>query len=218
MKHFNTNTDQLLSKLFYNLPLILLISVLAFRLLIAIPITIVAINKFEFIESAALKYILAFGSIVSLEVLLTLLSLLTAYFRRNEFDAWANGVLVLVLVLTGYTSYLIHNVSEMYDNIVYPLSAFLTLHILNIVSIVLSESVGFLLKQDAQAVPEPVMKKLHEKKLNNFPPKLIGIKNSDIALDTKIKKVNNSGFFAKQLEIADFLGTNATKVSRVLKN
>ena len=218
MKHFNSNTDQLLSKLFYNLPLTLLISVLVFRLLIAIPITIVALNKFTFIESTTLKYILAFGSIISLEVLLTLLSLLTAYFRRNKFDAWANGVLVLVVGLTGYTSYLIHNISEMYDNIVYPLSAFLTLHILNVVSIVLSESVGFLLKQDATAEPELEIKKLPNNKLNNYPPKLIGIRLSDIDLDAKIKKVNASGFFAMQVEIAKFLGTNATKVSRVLNN
>jgi len=223
MKHFNTNTDNFLQQLFSNLPMILLISVLIFRLLIAIPITIVAINKFSFIESKGLKNILAFGSIVSLEAVLTISSLLTAYFRRNNFDKWANGILVLVLVLTGYTSYLIHNISSMYLDIVYPVSAFLTLHLLNVVSIVLSESVGFLLKQDTEREIKAEVEVKNEdvtgyERVEDYPPRLIGIKNSPISMEKKIKQVNDSGFFSKRVEIAEFLGTNATKVSRVLNN
>ena len=55
-------------------------------------------------------------------------------------------MLVLVVLLTIYTSYLIQSLSQMYD-IQYAFSVFLTLHILNIVSILLSESIGFLLKK-----------------------------------------------------------------------
>jgi hypothetical protein len=214
MKQFNETTDKLLMKLFRNLPTIILISVLVFRLLIAIPITIVAVNKFDFIENGLLKNILAFGSIISLEVLLTIFSLLTAYFRRNNFDSWGNSILGLVLILTGYTSYIIHNISGMYEDILYPVSAFLTLHLLNIVSIVLSESVGFLLKQDNQ----DEFKTLEKRNDREYPDRLIEIRESPLDLDDKIRRINESGFFSKQFEIAEFLGTNASKVSRVLNN
>jgi hypothetical protein len=216
MKQFNETTDKLLIKLFRNLPTIILISVLVFRLLIAIPITIVAVNKFDFIENSLLKNILAFGSIISLEVLLTIFSLLTAYFRRNNFDSWGNSILGLVLVLTGYTSYLIQNISGMYDDILYPVSAFLTLHLLNVVSIVLSESVGFLLKQDNQDNSKPLQDKKNSEVV--YPIRLIEIREAPIDLDDKIRRINESGFFSKQFEIAEFLGTNASKVSRVLNN
>jgi len=139
-------TNSTLEKLIYNLPIFIFSIIVIIRLLVAIPLTIVSINKFAFLDNTFIQYLLGIGAIITLELVLTVLSLLTAEFRRKISDTWANSVLVLVVLLTIYTSYLIQSLSQMYD-IQYGFSVFLTLHILNIVSILLSESIGFLLKK-----------------------------------------------------------------------
>jgi len=135
-----------IDKLIYNLPVLIFSIILIIRLLIAIPLTMVSIDKFKFLDNHFFQYFLGIGAIITLELVLTILSLLTAEFRRKISNSWVNSVLILVIILTVYTSYLIQSLNNIYE-IQFSLSVFLTLHILNLISILLSESVGFLLKK-----------------------------------------------------------------------
>ena len=89
----------------------------------------------------------------------------------------------------------------------------MTLHIINIGSVVLAESIGYFLVRNEQQSPE-------SKKINGnsvIPQKITEIHISDLPVEEKIRQIYDFGFFDTQKEIADLLEISPAKVSRVLK-
>lgn len=207
-----------LEKLIYNLPVIIFSIILSIRILVAIPLIIVSISKFVFLENHILQKILGVGSIITLEIVLTVLSLLTAEFRRKISNTWANSVLGLVIILTIYTSYMIQSLSKLYV-IELPYEVFIGLHLLNIVSVLLSESIGFILKKaDELSKVATTTGKLHEvtkSTLIQLPEEIL--KQIEVAKTNK-EKVLLVKDILTQKEAVEFLSIDKSQVSRYYKS
>ena len=234
---FNKNTTQILDRLFFNLPAVVFLTTIAIRILIAIPVALVSIQKFEFFGNIWVQYILGIASVLLLEILLTIFSIITANFRKNDMAEEAVFVLFVVIAITAYNSYMIQSINQFYT-IKFNFSALLTFHLLNIASVVLIEAIAYI-QAEADKVKEP--EPIYVNKYATAPqpiaepviiatvpqptePKIEIIKTVEIAQPTARNKDINAQIieafeskkYATQIEIAEAFGVSKYKVNRVL--
>ncbi len=233
---FNKNTTAILDRLFFNLPAIVFSTTIAIRILIAIPVALVSIQKFEFFGNIYVQYILGIASVLLLEILLTIFSIITANFRKNDMAEEAVFVLFVVIAITAYNSYMIQSINQFYE-IKFNFSALLTFHLLNIASVVLIEAIAYI-QAEADKVKEP--EPIYVNKYATAPqpiadpviiatePKLEIIKTVETKNDFKpapkpttdinaqIIEAFESKKYATQIEIAEAFGVSKYKVNRVL--
>jgi len=225
---FNKNTTQILDRLFFNLPAVVFLTTIAIRILIAIPVALVSIQKFEFFGNIYVQYILGIASVLLLEILLTIFSIITANFRKNDMAEEAVFVLFVVIAITAYNSYMIQSINQFYT-IKFNFSALLTFHLLNIASVVLIEAIAYIqaeadkVKEEdpiyvnkyamqPQPIAEPVIIATEPKfEIIKTPkqPKTTDM-NSQIIAAFESKK------YATQIEIAEAFGVSKFKVNRIL--
>jgi len=226
MQKFNKNTTNFLDTLMYNVPMVVFYTTIFIRVLTGIVISIVAVKKFMFFGELS-AYFLGIASTVALEVLLTALSLVNASFRKEgNIKNMANWLLLLVLLVTAYNSYLIQGIVAFFD-VEYRIEALLTLHVLNILSIVLIELLAFVVvKSEPAPAPAPEIKE--EKKegrveapiiLNTpkFPEEIEKIKHDfTMPKAEKAQKIYDTGYFANQKEIAMYLNISESSITRYI--
>jgi len=216
---FNRQTSQLLDRLFFNLPAIVFSLTIAIRILIAIPVGIVQIQKFEFFgENMAM--LLGIATVVVLEVLLTVLSLINAQFRLKNKNMAANLLLAGIILLLMYNSYMLQSISEMYE-MQYQFSALLTLHVLNIVSVTLIESIAAIevqhkLQQAKEQNKVVIAAQTTEIKPDKIVSEIAEIISTQDTIEEKIVQLNATGYFVTQRAIAKILNVSAVKVSRTI--
>lgn len=229
---FNKNTSQLLDRLFFNLPAVVFVTTILIRLLVAVPVALVSVEKFSFFGNIWVQYSLGILSVIFLEILLTVLSIINANFRKNEEDDATAFVLIFVILITGYNAYMLHSVNQFYE-IKYEFSALLTLHLLNVVSVVLIESIAYIqakstIEPTPVVIPTPTetapvivptapvviptetpINEIMDLTIKpNKPPKKTDLSQNIINLHIQGKQGK---------EIAEMLNTNTSKVCRVLK-
>jgi hypothetical protein len=241
---FNKNTTQILDRLFFNLPAVVFSTTIAIRILIAIPVALVSIQKFEFFGNVWVQYLLGIASVLLLEILLTIFSIITANFRKNDMAEEAVFVLFVVIAITAYNSYMIQSINQFYT-IKFNFSALLTFHLLNIASVVLIEAIAYIQaeadkvkeeepiyvnKYESQPQPQPIATvEPAPVKLKPIPikyqietqptePKFEIIKPKTTDINSQIIAAFESKKYATQIEIAEAFGVSKFKVNRILKN
>jgi len=155
-----------MSGMFYNLPGIIFTTTILIRILVAIPLSIGAMAKFAFF-GPILSVILGVASVILLETILTVLSLVNAKFRTEDHQNAMAFIMVLVLLITVYNGYLLQAITDVY-NVPHKFAAMLTLHMLNGLSVVLIESMAYIaepaeeIDSDTADVPAPIKERINE--------------------------------------------------------
>lgn len=203
----NNLNNILLKNMFW----ILLASAMMLRAIIAVPLALAATENFSFLiaENKFLNIFIAIVSMVAIEVIMTLFSLLTATFRQIEMKIGYWVSLAFVLMFWLLNAILILDIKNIYPTV--PNIAIFIFQSLNIASVVLSEAIGFIKNEKASnKVILQIMK-------NDIPAEILSIKNSNLSIEEKVLKIHAIGFFKTQVELANFLVTNQPNVSRILK-
>jgi len=204
---FSTSTSKVLDRVFYNLPAIVLIITILIRVILTVPISIVAIMKFQFFGEIW-AYILGIASVTLFETLITTLSVINANFRKQKLVEEANWLLVLIILMVAYNSFLLQSLTQYYE-IEYTVSALLTLHVLNLVSIFLMEAVSFVqVKSEISNTQTEISKTETEIK-----PKTIENFFNETELSELIISLKNKN--CTQREIAAKFQISEAKVSRI---
>jgi len=171
-----------------------------------------------------------------LEILLTVLSLLNAQFRSEISKTAANGGLVIIILLTIFASVLMEQL-----NFNLNIYVMINLHIFNFISILLSEWIGFLVKNNNEkykeikeisfANMETIMKTQETVKetqeinveTKKFPVEILEIKNNNtLSFKEKAKEIMNfanyKDFFKTDKQFADFLQTTTSTITKAKEN
>lgn len=226
MNTFNNTTQNKLEKLFSFLPEIFFWTVIIARLFIGLPLFLAAKVHFAFLEYPALIITSALLSVFIVEIVLTLPSLSTAFFKRHGLKRYQRVAFVTTILLGVFNQSLI---ILAWKDTGMSREAFYVYSTLNLTSIVLAEFIGFMI---AKPKTENLVRELETKTEEQQPitEGQIEIKERSITGATndvatilmlnlsdpeKMLKLNEAGM--TQREIAKVLGTNPTKVNTELK-
>ena len=151
--------------------------------------------------------------------------MVNANFRAQKMDEAVAIVLIFVLLLTAYNSYLMQSITEIYE-IKYKFSALLTLHVLNVVSVLLIESMAYVQEfkpaPTAKTAPAPTPVKTETAPAPIIKPKAESGQFSPETAETfpafgrvtAVKNLHEKGL--KQSDIARNLGISQSTISRII--
>lgn len=202
-----------MEKILNNLEVIVVATVAALRAIIALPLAFAAVRHFNFlnVEAEWLVYLVAYISIFAVEIIMTLFSFLTANFRKAKLQVAYYTALVFVFLFFLLNAFLLWEMTHLYTNA--SMSAIMVLQALNIASVALAESLGFITNEKVKN--NVVIKEA----TGNIDPRAVDIKNnSNIGTKDKVLKLAALNVFSKQDEYATFLGVSQGTISTHMRN
>lgn len=195
-----------------NIELIIVIAVIALRAIIALPLTFAAVHHFQFldVEATWIVYLVAYVSIFAVEAIMTIFSFISASFRKANLNVAYYTSFAFVLLFFALNAFLLWEIKNVYQNVT--LVSILVWQILNLASVALAESIGFM---NTEKVTNSVT--MRELK-GDIPEDLIRIRDNDnIPTDEKVRQLHLRGYFSTQSALAEFVGISQSRVSACLK-
>lgn len=196
-----------------NFQVIILSSVVLLRAIIALPLALAAVRHFQFLaqESSWLVYVVAYISIFAIEVVMTLFSLLTATFRKAGLHVAYATAATFVLIFFAVNATLLWHIQTLYTNV--DVVAIWVLQVLNLASVALAESLGFMADEAKANQSVQVLAAT-----NRLPDNIKSIKaNPNIDFEDKIQALWATKYFNTQKELAKYLVTSEATISRAIK-
>lgn len=198
--------------IFTNLYAILILATVLIRSIIALPLTFAAVKHFQFfdIENNWLAYLIAYISILCVEIVMTLFSFLTSSFKHSGLVVGYYASLSFVGIFFLLNAALIWNIQYVYPGVSWVSIAIL--EILNAASVALSESIGYMHNDIPRNTEQ------YNEVVKPISTAAVAIKNdSELALVDKVKQLWALGEFQTQMQLANFLVIKQATVSAYLK-
>jgi len=193
-----------------NIESIIIVSVIALRAIIALPLTFAAVHHFDFLksENTWIVVLVAYVSIFAVEAIMTLFSFLSANFRKAKLQVAYNVSISFVGLFFLLNAWLLWEMKT-----VYPTANFISLivwQVLNLASVALAESLGFIHSERVQK--DVTMKEAK----GEIPANVMEIKLRDMVKTEKVRLLWATGYFGSQGELAKFLVVSQAYVSASL--
>lgn len=209
---FNKTTEKRLEGLFRILPEIFFWTVIVTRLFICVPLAIAATTHFDFLKYQWLIIPNAIVSVLIVESILTLPSLSTAFFKKNDMKRYQTTAFVTTIILGLFNQLLIF---WAWRDINMGKEAFYMYTAFNVASITLAEFIGFMYQKKHTENINSTNIEIADRKIEEPTNEVDAIVMLNLPESEKIFKLNQAGL--TQRKIAEALGTNPTRVNTMLK-